>query len=254
MADRKLNVLIADDEEGLRLSMAGILELEGHRVVTAADGDEAVARAREHAFDIAFLDIKMPGINGVEAFKEIKKLQPEIVVIMMTAFAVNDLIKEAIEEGAYACINKPFDMDRIIDTMKEVADKPFVLVIDQDPALCDQLHTRLKDSGCVVITRSSGMAGIELAQRKIPDVIFLDMVMKDMNGIETLKKLKEILGEKCPKTVIISAEDLPQEFDEALRLGAVECLRKPFEPETIISMIESIEQQRKQGKKPASNG
>jgi DNA-binding NtrC family response regulator len=237
MDSKKLRILIADDEEGLRLSMAGILELEGHEVVTAENGHDAVEKVKQGNFDIAFLDIKMPGINGVETFKEIKRVKPETVVIMMTAYAMNELIKEAISEGAYACISKPFDMDKIIDTVKDVSAKPFVLVIDDDPQLCELLYERFKDNGFKVVTRYSGMEGIELVQRKIPDVVFLDVVMDGMDGIATLQKLKELLGENCPKTVIMSSQDLGREFQKAKELGAVECIRKPLDFSRIKEMI-----------------
>jgi len=237
MDNKKLKILIADDEEGLRLSMAGILELEGYYVVTAEDGYEAIEKVKYESFDIAFLDIKMPGINGVETFKEIKKLSPETVVIMMTAYAVRDLIKEAINEGAYTCLSKPFDMDKIIETIKDLAEKPFVVVIDDDPNLCDLLYERFKDIGFKVVTRSSGFDGIELVKRKIPDMVFMDIVMDGLDGVETFKKLKEILGDNCPKTVIMSAQDLKSKFDEAKSLGAIDCLRKPLDINYLRQMI-----------------
>lgn len=240
MEPRKMKILIADDEDGLRLSMAGILELEGHDVITAGSGEEAIEKVKQGSFDIAFLDIKMPGINGVDTFKEIKKLSPETVVIMMTAFAVKDLIKEAIREGAYACISKPFDMDRIIDTIKEVSEKPFVVVIDDDPNLCGLLYERFKENGFNVVTKSSGLEGIEVVQRKIPDVVFLDVVMEGMDGLTTFKKLKELLGQNCPRTVIMSAQDLQQKFDEAKRLGASECIRKPVDFNALKDVIHSM--------------
>jgi DNA-binding NtrC family response regulator len=120
---RRIKILIADDEEGLRLSMAGILELEGHCVTTAADGFEAIDKAKQETFDMVFLDIKMPGINGVETYKEIKKILPATVTVMMTAFAVNDLIKEALHEGAFACITKPFEMDTILSIIEDIGSK-----------------------------------------------------------------------------------------------------------------------------------
>ena len=237
MDSKKLKILIADDEEGLRLSMAGILELEEYYVVTAEDGYEAIEKAKLESFDIAFLDIKMPGINGVETFKEIKKISPETVVIMMTAYAVKDLIKEAISEGAYTCLNKPFDMDKIIDTIKELSLKPFVVVIDDDPNLCDLLYDRLKENGFKVVTRSSGMDGIELVKRKTPDMIFLDIVMDGMDGIDTYKNLKELMGQNCPKTVIMSAQDLRSKFEEARQMGALECLKKPLDMKHLKELI-----------------
>jgi DNA-binding NtrC family response regulator len=222
-------ILIADDEEGMRLSMSGILELEGYTVVTAEDGTEALERVRAMHIDIAFLDIRMPGMNGVETFKAIKKASPHTVVIMMTAYAVNDLIKEAVVEGAYTCIHKPFDMDTVIATIREISSKPMIMVIDDDPVICDLLHDRLREHGFIVVTQPSGSDGIEIMRRKVPDVLLLDMVMDGMDGIQTFAKLQEILGEECPKTFIITAHDLPEKLDEARRMGALDCLRKPID-------------------------
>ena len=123
MEDRKLKILIVDDEDGLRLSMAGIIEMDGHEVLDASNGYDAIELAKKHVFDAAFLDIKMPGINGVETFKQIKKISPATTVVMMTAYAVQHLIKEALDEGAYACISKPFDMEKIMETIKDISKK-----------------------------------------------------------------------------------------------------------------------------------
>ncbi|MGA2090879.1 MAG: response regulator [Endomicrobiales bacterium] len=242
MKPRKLKILIADPEEGIRISMAWILELEGYIVRTARTGFEAIDDVKKESFDIAFLDIRMPGINGVETFKEIKKHSPETVVVMMSAFPVTDLIKEAINEGAYACLSKPFDMDNIISTIKEVASRPFVMVVDDDTNLCDLLYHRFKDSGFNVVTKTSGLDGIKAAQRRIPDVLFLDVVMNGLNGIETLEKINEMFGENKPKTIIMSSYDSAENFKAAKELGAVECLRKPLNTSQIKAMVNKLTQ------------
>ena len=237
MNTKKLKILIADDEKGLRLSMAGILELEGYNVFTASDGYEAIELVRKESFDVAFLDIRMPGINGVETFREIKKISPETMVIMMTAYAVKDLIKEAINEGAYACINKPFDMERVVGTIKDLSQKPFIVVIDDDQDLCNLLHDRFEDHGFNVVTKTSGLEGIELVKRKIPDIMLLDVVMEGINGVDTLRRLRELLGENCPKTIMMSAYDSQKKFDEAMELGAVKCLKKPLDMDRIKALV-----------------
>lgn len=239
MLAKKMRILIADDEEGLRLSMGGVLELEGHDVVTVGSGEEAIEKFNESSFDIAFIDIKMPGMNGVETFKEIKKISPETVVIIMTAFAVKDLVKEAINEGAYACISKPFDMDKIIDTIKEVSTKPLVVVIDDDPNLCTLLSDRFRQNGFHVISKTSGMEGIEVVRQKLPDVIFLDIVMEGMDGIATYKRLKELLGDKCPKTIIMSAHETAK-FEEARKLGVDACMMKPLNFNNVKDAMEKL--------------
>jgi len=65
-------------------------------------------------FDVILMDIKMPGMNGVETLKEIKMIRPDVTVVMMTAYAVEDLIKEAQREGAYGVLHKPLDVEKMI--------------------------------------------------------------------------------------------------------------------------------------------
>jgi two-component system response regulator HydG len=113
----KTNVLVVDDLKSIRLTLGGILEDEGYNVVLAEDGYKAIEAAKRTPFDLVFMDIKMPGINGVQTFREIKKINPEAVVVMMTAYSVEGLVKQALVEGAYAVVYKPFDIDDIVSVI-----------------------------------------------------------------------------------------------------------------------------------------
>ncbi|MGA2090398.1 MAG: response regulator [Endomicrobiales bacterium] len=120
MDNGRLNILIADDEIGIRESMAFILELEGYNVVTACNGFEAIESVKKFSCDIALIDIQMPIVNGVEAFRSIQKMSPQTTVVLMTAFAISDMVRDALREGAYACIEKPFEIDEFIKTLKVI--------------------------------------------------------------------------------------------------------------------------------------
>jgi DNA-binding NtrC family response regulator len=111
--------LIVDDEKDLAEMLKDVLELEGHKVVTAKDGYQAIEEAKKIHYDLILMDIRLPGMNGVETFLEIKGHNPSSRVIMMTGFSVEDLIQEAIEKGAYACIHKPFDMSKVIPLIEK---------------------------------------------------------------------------------------------------------------------------------------
>lgn len=238
--DKKTKILIADDEEGICLSLNSILELEGYETVTVNNGYDAIEKVKQESFDIAFLDIKMPGINGVDTFKIIKEFSPETVVFMMTAYAVEDLIKESIENGAYACLYKPLNIEKILQSIKEIEGKPFVLVIDDDAAIRDIFSERLTQLGFHVISVSSGLEGIKFVERKLPDVILIDVVMEEMDGVETLKRLKELLREKCPKIMMMSSYDVKAKFEEARQLGAIECLKKPININELKTLLDKI--------------
>jgi len=110
----RANILIVDDNESLCKSFSFILKRIGFTVSTAEGGLEAIKKVKKSPFDVIFMDIKMPKLNGVEAFKKIKKIVPKAMVIMMTAYSVEALVKEALKEGAYEIIYKPLDMDNVL--------------------------------------------------------------------------------------------------------------------------------------------
>ncbi len=108
-----------DDNKSLCRVLSYILNQKGYATTIASDGLEAIKLAEETSFDIILMDIRMPHMNGVEAFKEIKKLRPDAAVVMMTAYSVEELVQEALEEGALAIIYKPLDIEKVISLIEE---------------------------------------------------------------------------------------------------------------------------------------
>ncbi|MFQ6067684.1 MAG: response regulator [bacterium] len=113
MSDKK-NILVVNDELPIREILGNILKNRGYHVFMAEDGYKAIEKAKEISFAIIFLDLRMPGIDGVETLKEIKKISPETKVVMMTGRPDKNLEKEAIKQGAYTVIYKPFDRKKVI--------------------------------------------------------------------------------------------------------------------------------------------
>ena len=120
--EEKADVLIVDDNVSLCRTMSFVLGRQGYAVNTAQDGLEAIERVKERPFDMVFMDIKMPLMNGVETYRRIKKIRPEAVVMMMTAYAVEDLVQQALEEGAYGIVYKPLDIEKVVATIEEAAE------------------------------------------------------------------------------------------------------------------------------------
>ncbi len=111
----KCKILIVDDDIGLGETLYDILCDKGHQVVVVQNGWEAVTKSKETDFDVVLMDIKMPGLNGVETYREIKKMGSTPTVIVMTAYAVEDLLEQARQEGAYEVMFKPLDIDRLME-------------------------------------------------------------------------------------------------------------------------------------------
>jgi two-component system, NtrC family, response regulator HydG len=107
-------ILVVDDQEMMRDSLAGTLVREGHEVLAAGDGAAALARLNGGArVDLLITDLKMPKMTGIELLQEVKKLRPEMPVVLMTAFATVSTAVEAMKLGAYDYIQKPFDGEEI---------------------------------------------------------------------------------------------------------------------------------------------
>ena len=111
------HVLVVDDQAGMRLTLKGILGRRGLRVSVAEDGIDALRAAQLQPFDAFLLDIKMPGISGVETFLRLKEFCPKAAVIMMTAHASEDEVRQALDEGALAVLQKPLDMPTLFEIL-----------------------------------------------------------------------------------------------------------------------------------------
>jgi DNA-binding NtrC family response regulator len=109
----KASVLVVDDEEIVRDSLASWLEEDGYRVDTAPDGPSALAKLAERAYAILLVDLKMPGMDGLEVLAKARPMQPDASVIIMTAYATVDTAVQAMKQGAYDYLVKPFEPEEL---------------------------------------------------------------------------------------------------------------------------------------------
>ena len=109
----KIKILIVDDELIMRESLAGWLERDGHAVQTAVSGEEALEKVKETQFDIFLVDIKMEGISGLDVLRSVKETDPDADVVMITAYGSIPSAIEAMKDGAYDYMLKPFDPNEL---------------------------------------------------------------------------------------------------------------------------------------------
>lgn len=113
-------ILVVDDEEGFRTLLKCGLEDEGYKVTEASNGEEAIILSREHTYDLALLDLRMPGINGIEVLKVIREVSPSTDCVMITGYQDVQLAVEAIKLGAKDFLPKPQNLDELINRIKNV--------------------------------------------------------------------------------------------------------------------------------------
>lgn len=111
MDDKK--VLIVDDQNGIRVLLMEVFSSEGYQTFQASNGKMALEIVRSESPDLVLLDMKIPGMDGLEILKRVKEINRDIKVIMMTAYGELDMIKEATELGALMHFTKPFDIDEM---------------------------------------------------------------------------------------------------------------------------------------------
>jgi two-component system, NtrC family, response regulator HydG len=116
-----LRVLIVDDDRDHADSVADILALRGHEIDIAGSGEAGVAKFGAAAFDVVLMDVKMPGMNGVEAFFAIRKLRPDARVVMMTGFSVEQLVDQAMANGAIGTLRKPLVIQQLLRTIETLS-------------------------------------------------------------------------------------------------------------------------------------
>jgi excisionase family DNA binding protein len=112
-ATARVTILVVDDEEATRQFLVAALQSPERQILTAASGEEALEVSRKVSLDLVLLDLIMPGINGVETFRQLHAVRPQLPVVIVTGYPDSDLMRRALEIGPFTMINKPVDVDQI---------------------------------------------------------------------------------------------------------------------------------------------
>ncbi|MCX7912526.1 MAG: response regulator, partial [Dehalococcoidales bacterium] len=206
----------------------------------AANGMEAVEKVQSRTYDVALMDIIMPKMDGVEAFRRIKEVNPEMAVILMTAYSDQSLIQTAKREGARYIIQKPIKIDRLIELITQLGGEQPIIIIDDDADICQSLTAVLEQQGYEVITALSGEEALALAMKRPCQIAFIDVKLPDIDGLETLLRLKEINPDILPIMMTGFRNEVKEALDKAQAASAITCLYKPFDPVEATEIVKKI--------------
>ena len=236
-------VLVIDDEPAVRDLMSRSLGSEGIRIVTAADGEEGLNRARELVPDLVFLDVMMPKMDGwavLTALKADPKLM-RIPVVMLTIVTNKEM---GYVLGASEYLMKPIDRDRLAEVIDKYRPKDpgrVVLVVDDDSATRTVLRRSLVKQGWSVVEAENGRAALERIGTHAPSLILLDLAMPEMDGFEFLGTLRKDPAYDATPVIVLTSKDLTA-GERGQLTGRVERIlqKGAYSREALLSEVKEI--------------
>lgn len=236
MMQRPLHILVVDDDEDNANSLGELFELEGHRVTVTHSGEDAIAAYVNTSFDLAFMDVMMPGLNGVESFMEIRKLRPSAKVFMMTGYSVEQLLQQAMEHGAMGVLSKPISIDKLLRAVNDVRPSGIVLIADEDPQFSSSLKHMMEGAGmyCDLLRRETD----EVDARS--SFAIIDLKKPLIHSVEVYARLRQ-QGHLRPAIIITAhGQEGGDAFDALGDVAVTGILNKPFDPLQLLERLESL--------------
>jgi CheY-like chemotaxis protein len=233
------SILVVDDDPDTCRNIADILTDLGYQVDTAPDGPAALELVRKHPYDVALLDFKMPGMNGLELYREIRKLRAGTVAIIVSAYTNQATRDEAIGAGAWQVLAKPVDFPKLLGLVDEAMGQPLVMVVDDDPDLCSSLWDLLRDRGYRVALASNARAAAQRVREQAYKVVLIDMQLPDGDGTDVFHAVRH--ANPDAHTVVITGHpELSQQVEQVVREGADAVCYKPFDVPSLLQTLKRL--------------
>lgn len=237
MNQKAPSILVVDDEVDTCRNLSDILTDLGYRVETAQDGPGALQLVRERFYDLALLDFKMPGMDGLTLYREIKRIQPATVAIMITAYTSQGTEAAAHQAGTWRILAKPVDVARLMPLIDEALQQPLVMVVDDDQDLCANLWDLLRERGYRVGLAHSAPEAEQRLRENAYRVVLVDMKLPAGNGTEVVQTVRRLHPEA--RTIVITGHgtELQQLIERVLADGADAVCYKPFDVNELLVTI-----------------
>jgi CheY-like chemotaxis protein len=234
------SILVVDDDVDTFRNLSDILTDLGYRVDTAHDGPSALELVRKNHYDVVLLDYKMPGMDGLTLYREIKKLRASTVAIVVTAYASHATTEEALRAGAWQVLPKPVDFPKLLVLLGQALDQPLVLVVDDDPDLCANLWDLLHERGYRVAVAHGEAAARAQLQAAAPRVVLIDLKLPEGDGSSVFRLVRQ--NSPQARTIVITGHR--SEMDQAIRQivqeGADAICYKPFDVPALLGMLQDL--------------
>ncbi|TAN39521.1 MAG: response regulator [Nitrospirae bacterium] len=236
----KTKVLVVDDDRRMVRTICDILKVKGYEAAEAFSGEEAVEQVKSGHPDCVLMDIKMPGINGVEALKMIKDISPDLPIVLMSAYTTEEQVEEAKKSGAETVMTKPIDLQMVFSFLSLLRKEPSILIVDDDPTFSETVGGVLRSRGYRVETEADPENVLGHMEQDYKLAVLLDLKIGDTDGLEVLKAVRSRYPTKPVVLVTGYRDEMSASIEKGLKIGAYTCLYKPFEMEGLLDTIREI--------------
>lgn len=215
---KPMEILVVEDEPAQREMLAQFLRKQGHRVEEASDGEGALELLRSQTWDAVILDQKMPGLSGIEVLEEAKKIQPELDLLMVTAYGTIDSAVEAMKKGAFDYITKPIDLEELLMALERISERQ--TLIRENQILRERLKERGVDPGRLIYKSPKMAEVVNLAGRVAGSKAAVLLLGESGTGKELLARLIHSLSPRSHKPLVtVNCAALPESLLESELFG-----------------------------------
>jgi len=237
-------ILVIEDDPLNRKLIQSLLTFGGYTVVEASTAEEGLTAAQQHLPDCIVMDIRLPGMDGLQATRRLKSNPGlrSIPVIALTAFAMSGDEARAIEAGCDAYITKPIESGSFLGAVQSLLNRSSaadagngrVLIVDDEAAVTGVLSAQLRNAGWEPRQASGGEEALRMVDEDPPEVILMDVLMPGLSGYEATRRLKQDPRTASIPVILLTGLSGIDDKLDGLNAGADEFLSKP------VSMAELI--------------
>jgi CheY-like chemotaxis protein/nucleotide-binding universal stress UspA family protein len=191
MTSQNPSILVVDDEVDSCRNLSDILTDLGYMVEMAHDGATALELVRRRPYDVALLDLMMPGMDGLSLYRAMKQVRAGIAAFLVTAYPNSPKADEAVAAGVWKVVPKPVEVPGLLQLVDEALGQPLVLVIDDDPDLCANLWDLLHAQGYRVCVAHDGRGVTQRLSEGTFHVVLLDMRLPDTDGAAVFQMIRQ---------------------------------------------------------------
>ena len=182
-------LLVVDDDLDTCANLSDILSDIGYDVRTAHDATTALRILDEHVFDIVLLDLKLPGMDGLQLYRELKRRWASTVAILITGFADLETRQRAEQLGVWRILPKPVDVPALLPLISEAEKQPLLLIVEDDHDFCASLYDVLRERSFRVGIAGSAQEAVQQMDRQEFPIVLVDWRLPDADGLQLLERI-----------------------------------------------------------------